>query len=180
MDWIQKVWPGWLSGLLYTGVWWAVAVAWRFDMVWVGWGSVGVFLVVSALGQPTWRSWALAGGIAALGVLSDLGHAYFGMMPPFSGQVALLIAGLWLCFGRLIMAGPFSHLPLWIAPLIGALGGWLNYVGLAKWMAFTPTQSLIWVCVEWAILFPFFVYIGTSKKIGRSKKLGWKKKPSGC
>ncbi len=156
--------------LTYTVLWWAVAFSWRLDMAWVGWLGVCLYAMTTDFKGLSRQHWVGVAVIALVGFGSDLIHAQYGILPPIHGGTAGLIMMLWIAFAHLLCKGVFLGLPIWGAPFIGAMGGWMNYAGLTAWMGMTPEVSLMWITVEWAILFPLFLNLARYTHLRGGKK----------
>lgn len=146
-------------GSIYSLVWWAVAWSWRFDDFGLGVAAICAFgiLIWFIQGSSSFGYRQLI--IGGIGIFTDAIHSLLGIIPPMTLAEGMMIAGLWICFGQLMVYGVFGAISYRWAAALGGCGAIINYQGLASWMGHTPNYSLLWVGLEWMMLFPLFLFI---------------------
>jgi hypothetical protein len=146
-------------GIVYSILWWCVAWSWRYNDLRVGAISVLAFFILFWLIQGSSSFGYRQLSIGAIGIVTDYIHSFLGLIPTMTIAEGAVISGLWISFGQLMAYGIFGSMSYRWAAIVGGLGALFNYQGLVSWMGHTPTYSLIWLGLEWMVLFPLFLYI---------------------
>ncbi|NDC82912.1 hypothetical protein EB093_04525 [bacterium] len=167
-----SIWIRRLSPLLFPAIWWTVAIGWKYSLPLLAVAGVTVFLGMASIIDRSPVLWRGALAIAAMGLVSDWVYLTIGILPPVDPLILVSIAGLWICFGWVMMGQTFSKLPVVVQPIIGGIGGWLNYHGLGMWLHWTSSSSLSVVGIQWAVMFPIMIWITSIGRAPNQSTLG--------
>lgn len=134
---------GWLALVIFQ-MWAVLPVAIYIGWVWLRLARTQQTLVVQ---------------LALIGIVLDSLLVWLGVMSfSTSGWLPLWFLVLW-CLFALTVVEAFADLlkPLWLAPLMGAIGGPMSYLGgavLSGGILTMPLGWISWVClaVVWALL----------------------------
>lgn len=161
----------WASLIGYQLVWFAAIIGAGRGVAWPG-----------IVGMLVYAAWQLGGArhyktdltlivvAIAMGLLFDsglirAGLASFAAPGPFPGFAPLWILALWGAFS-LTFTQSLAYLQsrLWLAAVLGALGGPLAYLGAQRgWHAvvFAPPawHALVWIGIAWGLATPALAWI---------------------
>ena len=161
----------WLSLVGYQAVWFAAVIGAGHGMAWPGVASMLVYAVVQLTCSRNWRTdltlmaAAVLFGFLLDGTLIRSGLASYAAGWPSVAVAPAWILALWVAFA-LTFSQSLHYLQrrLWLAALLGLVGGPLAYIGAARgWHVVNfadPTwRSLLVLAIGWALATPALAWL---------------------
>jgi hypothetical protein len=161
----------WLSLIGYQAVWFAAVIGAAHGVAWPGIAGFVIYAAIQLLLARNIRvDLTLAATAVVLGFLLDGGLIRAGLATyatpwPSPAFAPAWILALWAAFA-MTFTQSLSYLQerLWLAVLLGLIGGPMAYFGAARaWqvVVFTPPiwPGLLWLGVGWALAAPLLAWM---------------------
>ena len=161
----------WLSLIGYQVVWFAAVIGASRGMVWPGMLGMLVYALVQLFGARHYRmdltliAAALVCGFVLDGALVRTGLASYAAMWPSVAIAPAWILALWATFALTFTQSlRYLQTRLWLAALLGLIGGPLAYLGAARgWQVVsfaTPAwHGLVVLAAGWALATPALAWL---------------------
>ncbi|MDQ6648356.1 MAG: DUF2878 domain-containing protein [Pseudomonadota bacterium] len=170
----------WLSLIGYQLVWFAAVIGAAHGLAWPG--VVGLLIYASiqlVLARNIRVDLSLAATAIVLGFLLDGGLIRTGLASyaapwPSPALAPAWILALWAAFAMTFTQSlTWLQTRLWLAALMGLIGGPLAYLGAARaWhvVVFAPPawRGLLWLGVGWALATPLLAWLAQRGIAGKS------------
>ncbi|MEO9079800.1 MAG: DUF2878 domain-containing protein [Rhodanobacter sp.] len=173
----------WLSLIGYQAVWFTAVIGAGYGMAWPGVVAMVLYAAAQLLLARNYRvdlslmAFALVFGFLLDGGLIRSGLASYATAWPGLAIAPAWILALWVTFA-LTFTQSLSYLQsrLWLAALMGLVGGPLAYLGAARgWQVVTfidPSwRALLVLAIGWALAIPSLAWLarrGTASSTARS------------
>lgn len=173
----------WLSLIGYQLVWFAAVIGAAHDMAWPGvLGMLVYALAQLALAQNVRVDLSLMATALVFGLLLDGALIRSGLAAYAAGWPGLALAPAWILALWMTFALTFSQSlrylqqRLWLAALLGLVGGPLAYLGAARgWQVVTFTQpswrALLLLALGWALAIPALAWLARRTSATRHAKV---------
>lgn len=161
----------WLSLIGYQAVWFAAVIGAGHGLAWPGVAGMLVYALVQLVCARHWRTdlslmaAALVFGFLLDGTLIRSGLASYAAAWPSAGVAPAWILALWMTFA-LTFSQSLRYLQrrLWLAALLGLVGGPLAYLGAARgWhvvnFAEPAWHGLLLLAIGWALATPALAWL---------------------
>ena len=161
----------WLSLIGYQAVWFAAVIGASRGVVWPGVIGMLVYASVQLLGARNYRAdlslmaTALVFGFVLDGALVRSGLASYAAMWPHAAIAPAWILALWVTFALTFTQSlRYLQTRLWLAALLGLIGGPLAYLGAARgWQVVSFAEpawrGLLLLAVGWALATPALAWL---------------------
>ncbi len=161
----------WLSLIGYQAVWFAAVIGASRGMVWPGVIGMLIYAAVQLFCARNYRmdlrlmATALVFGFVLDGALVRAGLASYAAMWPGVAIAPAWILALWMTFALTFTQSlHYLQTRLWLAALLGLIGGPLAYLGAARgWQVVTFSapawHGLLVLAVGWALATPALAWL---------------------
>jgi hypothetical protein len=160
----------WISLIGYQLVWFASVIGAGHGLVWPGVLGLAIYAAWQLRDAATRRTdLKMIATAIVLGCVLDGGLIHFGLASyasagPLAGLPPVWILALWATFALTFTQSlQYLQTRLWLAFLLGAIGGPMAYLGAARgWQvvsfALPAWHALLWLAIGWGIATPLLAW----------------------